>query len=163
MTDHDIPERTGPNAGLIELEGDRVVGSMGLTTRPTGHTLVLDGVMLHTWCAVDVFGIPAALGSNAHARSMCSWCGAAHEVTFVGGEPLGTSPLRAWFPHLACSNVRSEFCTQANLFCNSEHLAAWRAGAGDPPGEAVDRRPKEAPTNDRTRPKSDARSGRHDL
>lgn len=126
------------NVGLIELDAGRVVGAGGLTTRTTRHALELDGVALHTWCAIDVFGIPAELGSDAHATSTCSWCDAPQRIVFARGEPHpDRAELQVWLPRLACSNVRGEFCTQANLFCNDEHLLAWRAQAGHPAGEAL--------------------------
>lgn len=125
------------NAGLVEVDEGCVADAAGLSSRPTDHALVLDGVNLHTWCAVDVLGIPAVLGADALARSVCPWCGSTIEVAFVAGLPSGTAALRAWFPHLACSNVRAEFWPQANLFCNDEHLAAWHAAAGDPTGESL--------------------------
>lgn len=124
-------------AGLVDVDGDFVVGAAGLSSTPTAHRLVLDGVDLHTWCALDVLGIPAALGADARARSACSWCGATSDVAFAAGAPVGATALRVWFPRLACSNVRAEFCPQANLFCNDAHLAAWRAAAGDPAGERL--------------------------
>ncbi|MGD9796352.1 MAG: organomercurial lyase [Acidimicrobiia bacterium] len=124
--------------GLVEVDANRVVGAGGVTTRTTRHVLELDGIALHTWCAIDVFGIPAGLGADAQATSTCSWCDAPQRVAFVLGETHpDRAELRVWLPRLACSHVRSEFCTQANLFCNEEHLAAWRAQAGHPAGEAL--------------------------
>ena len=48
--------------GLIVVEPDsgRVVGSWGLSSVPTDHRLRIRGRALHTWCALDAVGIPAA-------------------------------------------------------------------------------------------------------
>lgn len=54
--------------GRVEVDDDGVlVGIHGLVTRPTRHRIDLDGGVVHTWCALDAIGIPAALGINASA------------------------------------------------------------------------------------------------
>lgn len=54
--------------GLMNLEGDAIVGSLGLTTQPTQYQVELDGRSLHVWCALDAVGIPAALGTDASIK-----------------------------------------------------------------------------------------------
>ena len=123
--------------GVVELEGGQVTGAAGLTVASTRHTLVLDGVSLHTWCFMDAVGIPAALGADAVARSACGFCGAPIEVGFDGGEPRDEPAAVTWVPHKSCTSVLSEFCPEANGFCNEAHLEAWRAEASDPSGDAL--------------------------
>lgn len=125
------------SGGQVELDEDgRVVGSAGLTLLPTPHRLTLAGVPLHTWCAIDAIGIPAALGQDALATTSCPRCGRELRIEF-GGRPASEPGFVAWLPTDPCSNVREELCPQANLFCDEEHLRSWRAGSGDPRGEVL--------------------------
>lgn len=124
-------------AGVVELDGGRVVGVAGLTVVPTGHALVLDDLVLHTWCFLDAVGIPAALRVDAVTRSVCGFCHAPLEVVFVAGEPAGGTGAVTWVPRKSCSSVRSEFCPEANGFCTDDHLDARRAQAGGPAGDAL--------------------------
>jgi len=127
------------DAGLVEQDADdRVVGIAGLALEPTKHRLVLDGRRLHTWCAIDAVGIPAALSLDAHVTTTCEHCGASLSVDIDHGEPPSDSPLRGWIPPTDCDNVRAEVCPLANLFCSEEHLTQWRAAAGNPHGQVAD-------------------------
>ena len=123
--------------GVVELEGERVTGAAGLTVTPTRHTLVLDGLALHTWCFIDAVGIPAAMGADAMTRSTCGFCHAAIEVAFDAGEPRDEPAAVSWVPDKSCPSVRSEFCPEANGFCSQDHLDAWRDQAGYPPGDVL--------------------------
>lgn len=126
------------SGGQVELDEDgRVVGSAGLTLLPTPHRLTLAGVPLHTWCAIDAIGIPAALGQDALATTSCPRCGRELRIEFERGRPASEPGFVAWLPTDPCSNVREELCAQANLFCDEEHLRSWRAGSGDPRGEVL--------------------------
>src|SRR5947207_395005 len=61
--------------GRIEVDDESaVIGSQGLTLTATGHRLVLAGVELHTWCALDAIGIPAALAVDAEVDTVCGLC-----------------------------------------------------------------------------------------
>ncbi|MHB1509320.1 MAG: organomercurial lyase [Acidimicrobiales bacterium] len=135
----DLALRWLHDAGLVERDADdRTVGFAGLTLEPTNHLLVLDGQSLHTWCAIDVVGIPAALSLDAHVTTSCAHCGAQLTVDIDRGEPPSQSSFRGWLPPTDCKNVRAELCPLANLFCSLEHLEQWLDGAGDPSGEAAD-------------------------
>src|SRR5437667_11720398 len=51
--------------GRVELDSSgRVVGAHGLTRSPSPHSLTMGGTGLHTWCALDAIGIPAAAGAH---------------------------------------------------------------------------------------------------
>lgn len=114
----------------------RVDGIAGLTTRPTKHTLTIDGDDRYTWCAFDAVGIPAALGLDAVAATRCGHCGETIVVTFTAGHAPAAEPW-GWLPALeACGNqLIDEFCSAADLFCNRDHLEQWRSVAGSPAGE----------------------------
>jgi hypothetical protein len=126
----------GRGAAELDHHGG-LVGIGGLSLVPTAHELVLDGVALHTWCAVDALGIPAALGVDATARTHCPHCGQGIEVTMIAGTPTHPAPVITWYPHAAGTNMRRSFCDAANTFCTRHHLDTWRAAHGHPPGEAL--------------------------
>jgi hypothetical protein len=124
--------------GRAQLDGSRVVGALGISARPTRHQLALDGVALHTWCALDAIGIPAALRAHGIAHTACPTCGHLIEIGFEQGRPLAAGENAVvWLPEKKCTNVVEEFCPEANLFCGPDHLGAWRQGAGDPVGRAL--------------------------
>lgn len=75
----------------------RVDGIAGLTTRPTKHTLTIDGDDRYTWCAFDAVGIPAALGLDAVAATRCGHCGETIVVTFTAGHAPAAEPW-GWLP-----------------------------------------------------------------
>jgi alkylmercury lyase len=123
--------------GRLERDGDMLVGTHGLTRRPTAHALVIGKQRLHTWCAYDAVAIPVALGVTARAATSCPTCGRELVVDIADGRLPDYSASVLWIPHGPCENVMRDFCVHANLFCGPEHLDAWRHGAGDPPGEVV--------------------------
>jgi alkylmercury lyase len=122
------------SVGMAEIDEGTIVGMDGLTTLPTKHRMVLDGVSIWTWCAYDIVGIAAAFRADAVGETSCGWCGKGIEIVVRGGEPA-PDPAIGWLPQVDCSNVRAEFCPSALLFCSREHLDAWRSetqgGAGE--------------------------------
>jgi alkylmercury lyase len=124
------------SVGMAEIIDGTVIGMDGLTTRPTQHSITLGGVDLWTWCAYDIVGIAAALGTTAEGRTRCGACGQTIEVEIREGTPHGTSVI-GWLPSESCANVMAEFCPSALLFCSSEHLDDWRAASGQAQGEAL--------------------------
>lgn len=126
--------------GRADCNGDgRLTGIVGLTTETTTHRVTLGGTSLFTWCAFDAVGIPAALQVDAAVHTTCGYCQGSLEVYIVAGLVPKDSPIRGWLPHIEnCGNVKAEFCPDANLFCNDEHLGAWRANKGTPEGLVMD-------------------------
>lgn len=123
--------------GLVDVDDDgRVLGAHGLTLVPTDFQLVLDGVVLHTWCALDAIGIPAGLGSGARA-TIRSGDGEWVTIEVRAGEPTRTGDAVVWLPTGPCNDLRADFCAQANLFTTTTALDSWRRDAGDPPGRAL--------------------------
>jgi hypothetical protein len=122
-------------AGRATTTADgRIDGIAGLTARPTRHAIERTGrPRLQTWCAFDAVAIPAALGWTADAVTTCGSCNADLRVTLIDGEPSGDA--WGWLPPGDCEHVLRDFCATADLFCDRAHLDAWRAAAGDPPGE----------------------------
>ena len=121
-------------AGRATAAADgRLDGIAGLTTRQTRHAIEWSGGRLQTWCAFDAVAIPAAFGWTATAVTTCGWCGADLRVRLENGVPLGQA--WGWLPPGDCEHVLRDFCAAADLYCDRAHLDAWRASAGDPPGE----------------------------
>ena len=124
------------SVGMAQIDGGTIVGMDGLTTRPTRHRMILEGVPLWTWCAYDIVGIAAALRANAIGTTPCGACGRAIDVVVREGRPEASSAV-GWLPQVACSNVIEDFCPSALLFCSREHLETWRSDTPADAGEAM--------------------------
>ena len=85
------------SVGMAEMDETTIIGMDGLTTRPTGHTIVLGGVTLWTWCAYDIVGIAAALNTTAKGTTQCGECGRQIDVVIREGVPE-TGPVIGWLP-----------------------------------------------------------------
>jgi alkylmercury lyase-like protein len=147
----EISEQTGINidelrlgvvglteAGRIEFDGSRIVGIVGLTLRTTAHRVVLPDATMHTWCALDAIGIPAALALDADVSTTCPHCDASLRVEIRDGEPSPNPGVRLFCPTAPCSDVRADFCTAANLFCSPDHLQAWTIAHSKIDGDELD-------------------------
>lgn len=124
--------------GRIDLDGDRVVGVGGLTLTPTVHSLRLPNAEMHTWCALDAVGIPAALGRTATVETRCPHCSSRITVDVDKGGATAAGPVTLFCPTAPCDNVRADFCAAANLFCSPTHVAHWRADNPSSVGEDLD-------------------------
>lgn len=108
--------------GLIVVDTDgHITGIHGLATTPTAHHIAHDGHVIHTWCAFDAIGIPAALDLDAQAHTTCPTCGQHLQVSFTHGQPGPAADLRLWLP-TQCAHVLNDLCAHANLYCNEQHL-----------------------------------------
>ena len=111
------------HAGRVEVDDDGVlVGIHGLAARPTRHRIEHDRGVVHTWCALDAIGIPAALGINASAVTCCPTCGAELRVRLVDGQPPDDAAFVLWLPGGSCEHLVEDFCNHANLYCDRDHL-----------------------------------------
>jgi alkylmercury lyase len=118
--------------GRLELDDQGlVVGVHGLTARQTAHRIEHAGGVVHTWCALDAIGIPAALALDAAAVTTCPACGAVLRVSLLGGVPADDGEMRLWLPGGDCAHLVEDFCRHANLYCTAEH-AASRVATGTP-------------------------------
>ena len=109
--------------GRIVVDPDgRLAGIHGLSARPTPHRITHPGGEIHTWCAFDAVGIPAALGLDAQATTTCPTCGRQLELTVTHGQPTHAADLRLWLPTGRCEHVLDDLCAHANLYCDDQHL-----------------------------------------
>jgi hypothetical protein len=134
----DVPmARALSAAGRLELDDhDILVGVHGLTARTTTHRIEHAGGTVHTWCALDAIGIPAALGLDAAAVTACAWCGVELRVVLWAGDPSADPDVRLWLPTGPCSHLVEDFCRHTNLYCNPAHRAS--VVPPDQPGQAID-------------------------
>jgi len=115
---------TQVRAGRLEIdEFGRLVGVHGLVARATAHRIEHSSGVVHTWCALDAIGIPAALRVDAIAITHCPACSTEIRVTLTRGEPNDARDFRLWLPSGPCAHLVDDFCRHTNLFCNAEHLA----------------------------------------
>ena len=113
------------DAGRLELDDQGVVvGVHGLAARPTAHRVEHAGGVIHTWCALDAIGIPAALALDAAVVSTCPACGAALRVTLDAGVPTDDGVMRLWLPGGQCTHLLEDFCRHANLYCTADHVGS---------------------------------------
>ncbi|MDA8101963.1 MAG: organomercurial lyase [Nitrospiraceae bacterium] len=121
-------------AGIATTDGAKgaqrlVDGAEGLTIRKSGHAIRISGSELHTWCAFDIVGIPAALGLDATGSTHCPTCLAEINLEVRKGEAV-ESEVVGWWPALSGGPVIEAFCPSASIFCNLNHLEAWRSATG---------------------------------
>jgi hypothetical protein len=114
------------HAGRLEVDdAGLLVGVHGLVARTTRHRIDHPAGAVHTWCALDAIGIPAALAIDATAVTSCPTCDVELRVELCQGEPVDTEePLRLWLPEGICDHLVEDFCDHANLYCSPEHLSA---------------------------------------
>lgn len=128
-------------AGRLEMdEGGRLVGVHGLTMRPTAHRIDHADGSVHTWCALDAIGIPAALRIDATAVTSCPACAIELRVVSRRGVPVDRGERRLWIPAEECDHLVEDFCRHANLFCDEHHLRSHppsRAGRAVTVAEAA--------------------------
>jgi hypothetical protein len=124
-------------AGRVQRTGTgEVSGSLGLTLEPTSHAILVNGAALHTWCALDAFGILAALGATGWIESVSPATGHRLHVDVDGGVPR--QPPGPWVVFIAerrpVGSVRAEWCPLVNMFEDAESARSWAAArqeAGD--------------------------------
>jgi hypothetical protein len=105
-------------AGRVEIDGaGMLVGVQGLVTRTTRHRIEHERGAVHTWCALDAIGIPAALGIAAEAVTSCPTCDAELRVRLVDGQPHEEATFVLWLPEGSCGHLVEDFCNHANLYC----------------------------------------------
>lgn len=115
--------------GRLEVDAaGRLVAVHGLAAGTTAHRIEHGRGTVHTWCAFDAIGIPAALGVDADAVTTCPTCGRRLRITLIGGHPVENLALRLWLPVGDCAHLVDDFCRHANLYCDDDHLTAAELG-----------------------------------
>jgi len=125
-------------AGRVQrTDAGAVTGCLGLTLEVTSHGILVNGVALHTWCALDAFGIMAALGATGWIESTSPLTGRRLHVDVDAGIPRETAA--PWVVFIAerrpVGSVRAEWCPLVNMFEDAEAARTW-AAAGNVSGQA---------------------------
>lgn len=108
--------------GRAELDDNgRLVGIHGLTLRASRHSFTVAATTHRTWCAFDAIGIPAALSLDADTHTDCSTCHRRVDVRIERGEPKANGAV-LWLPTEAVTNLLTEFCATADLYCCAAHV-----------------------------------------
>ena len=142
MADTELAEASGREPARIAaaltdwptLQRDphgNVVALSGLSLTPTAHRFTVDGRDLHAWCAWDTLFLPALLDRSVAVQSRCAVTGRAVRLTVA---PEGISDhepdsLAVCFPppdSVACTSVRSSFCTHVHFLAGPDATAPWR-------------------------------------
>ena len=106
-----------------------VVAPHGLTLLPTRHALTIGEAELHTWCALDAIGIPAAASEDARVATTCGWCEQPLTIAVAAGTPIDDGrDAVLWLPTGPRDNLHSS---------SAPHLERWHAQAGQPAGRVL--------------------------
>ena len=125
------------DSGWLDLDASgRVVGAAGLSLSTGAHLLSLGTFEFRTWCAYDLLGIAAALGTEANVETACGQCQAPIHLAFRGGVPERLGPEQLWLAE-GGTDLRGSVCTPTVLLCGDEHGAAWGL-AQDGHGQLLD-------------------------
>lgn len=106
----------------------RIVG-YGITLHPTPHRFRVDGIELHTWCALDTLAFPILLGRPADVVSPCRATG--DPIGLHIDPAAGVSDLRPATAVISVvvpdrlDAVRAAFCDQVHFFASAEAAQPW--------------------------------------
>jgi len=125
----------GALRGLVLMEQEKVItGFGGLSVTPTPHAFRLDGVTLHTWCALDAFFIPGILGDTAAIESTCPQSGRTLRVTvspngIEDSDPEGqvmslVDPIKPFGSQSASESICC-FCDHVRLIASRAEGNRW--------------------------------------
>jgi alkylmercury lyase len=113
-------------------ERRRVIAFSGLSLRPTGHRLHVDGRALYAWCAWDTLFLPAMLGRPARVRSRCPVTGTDVQLTVASDRVRASdpAPLAVSFPApdaVCAHDITGSFCCHVHFLAGAEAAERWRA------------------------------------
>jgi alkylmercury lyase len=111
----------------------------GLTLRPTPHRFIVDGRMLHTWCATDTLYFPAILRRSAIVESSCPATSRAIRLEVAPDRLVSVHPpttvVSQVHPAEAVDDIRGVVCRHGYFFSSAEAASDW--AAEHPEGEVV--------------------------
>lgn len=108
----------------------RLVG-FGLTLRPTGHRLEIDGRSLYTWCASDTLFFTVILGKETVAESTCPTTAKRVRLEISPDGVTSATPPETVVSQRQRSellgNLRSDVCDHGHFFASPSAAAGWAA------------------------------------
>jgi alkylmercury lyase len=118
----------------LERDGAGRILGYGLTLRPTGHQLELDGTRLYAWCALDTLVFPLLLGAQGRVRSTPPSGGDEVRLEVDPGGVREISPCGAAMSLVRPSpsattggDLRGRFCCLVHFFASEADAQAWTA------------------------------------
>lgn len=120
-------------AGRVGRDGaGRVTGALGLTVDATRHELTIGTSKWHTWCVIDALGILGALRESGTVRSTVPGSGAAVEIRFAAGAPVGGDLGHVVLvpEHQPGAPVIDTWCPSVNFFPDDAAAERWARDAG---------------------------------
>lgn len=110
----------------VTVDG-RVEAVMGLSLRPTQHRIMIEGVQLYTWCALDLLFIPPTLGVTAQIQSVSPVSATTIRAVVT---PQGIEEVDPPEAVVSLVPVRSDADEIRGSFCNFVHFFSSEADAG---------------------------------
>jgi len=113
-------------AGRARTDEDgRVTSAAGLSTEPTPHHILIGFDPRWTNCAYDALGIVGALGADGVIATHSPSTGAAINVLFERGRPVGSEAVLFLADESRCSRPNEDWCPNVNLFEDPSSALAW--------------------------------------
>jgi len=106
-------------------ERGRVTAAAGLSTDPTEHHILIGFGPRWTSCAYDALGIFGALGADGVFATRSPSTGAAINVLFEGGRPVGSDAVLFYADPSCCSRPNEDWCPHVNLFEDRASAERW--------------------------------------
>jgi alkylmercury lyase len=122
---------------MLERDDEgRVVAYGGLTLKPTSHRFEVDGVRLHTWCALDTLFLPELLGRAAQVHSVDPRSGTEISLTVDAEGVQDLTPAGAVMTlHRArcldVDDIIGNFCCHVHFFESEQTAGEWAKRSED--------------------------------
>jgi alkylmercury lyase len=108
-------------------QGD-LIGA-ALTLSQTDHQIEIDGLKLHTWCALDTLFIPAYIDKIARVTSKCPQTGTPISLTVTPDRIDDASPTETVLSivtETSCTaGIEGTFCSQVYFLASHDAAKQW--------------------------------------
>ncbi|WP_165492155.1 organomercurial lyase [Egibacter rhizosphaerae] len=126
-------------ARLPNVERDAtgaVIGFGGLTLRPTGHEITIEGATRYAWCAWDTLFLPAAIDREVTVASRCPVTAEPVTLRIAPTGILDRDPPEVVLSFLSPERIdpddlRASFCGAVHFLVDSSAAEAWCAERDD--------------------------------
>lgn len=116
---------------LVHVRDGRIALAYPFSTDATDFEVSVEGIGVHTVCAIDALGVSAMAGRRAEVSCRCPVCQVPTSVAVAADgltiEAASSRTARVWTGVLDVGACAADSqCKTMRLFCSSAHLAAWR-------------------------------------